>query len=131
VPVPPSFDYATVRIVPRVEREEFINIGVVVFSAERRFLDCRIELPEAKLRALAPDADLTAILRHVEAFRGVCTGDKGCGPIARLPASERFHWLVAPRSAVIQTSRVHSGLGEKPEEAVERLFDQLVRLPSM
>ena len=117
-----SFDYAILRVVPRVEREEFINSGIILFCPERRYLETRIWLDESRLRALWPDLDMDLIRQHLEAFPRICSGDPDAGPIARLPQRERFHWLVAPRSTVIQVSHVHSGLCESPETAMETLF---------
>jgi hypothetical protein len=123
-----SFDYAVIRLVPRVEREEFLNAGVVLFCLERRFLDARVHIPEKRLSAFWPDLDLDLVRRHLEAFVKVCCGDAAAGPIGHLPQRERFHWLVAPRSTIIQVSPVHSGLCESPELAIEQLFNRLVQL---
>jgi hypothetical protein len=126
VPERLAFDYAVIRVVPHVEREEFLNVGVIVFCAVRRFLRCRLELDADLLRVIAPTADVEAVAAHLEGMRRICAGDKAAGPIAALSASERFHWLTAPRSAVIQASPVHPGLSEDPEATLDRLFDQLV-----
>jgi hypothetical protein len=126
--VPPSpFQYAIVRVVPRVERGECVNAGVVLFCRPRRFLGARVELDEARLRALAPDVDLDAVHAHLDALRRIAAGDHAAGAIAALPASERFHWLVAPSSTIIQCSAVHTGLTDDPEGELERLMAQLVR----
>jgi hypothetical protein len=126
--VPPSpFQYAIVRVVPRVERGECVNAGVVLFCRPRRYLDVRIALDEARLLALAPDVDLDAVRGHLDALRRIAEGDETAGPIAALPASERFHWLVAPSSTIIQCSPVHTGLTDDPEVELERLVAQLVR----
>jgi pimeloyl-ACP methyl ester carboxylesterase len=114
------------RLVPRVEREEFINVGVIVFCRTRQFLRARVALDPRRVAALAPGVDLAAISEHLDARVRVAAGDSDAGPIASLPQSERFHWLVAPSSTVIQTSSVHSGLGDDPESVLERLFAQLV-----
>ena len=124
------FQYAVLRVVPRVEREEFVNVGVIVFCRTRRFLAARVALDPRRVRALAPDADLDALREHLEARVRVAAGDADAGPIAALPQSERFHWLVAPSSTVIQTSSVHSGLCDEPEAVLERLFEQLVAVGS-
>jgi hypothetical protein len=121
-----SFDYAVLRVVPRVDREEFINVGVILFCLERRFLDARIDVDEARLRALWPDIEMDVVRQHVEALAKVCRGDPLAGPIAQLSQRERFHWLVAPRSTIVQVSPVHSGLCEGPEETIDRLFKRLV-----
>jgi hypothetical protein len=126
VPAPLAFSYAVVRVVPRVEREEFVNVGVILFCAERRYLGCRLLLDEARLRALAPGVDAAEIARHLDALRAVCEADAAGGPIAALSASERFHWLVAPRSAAIQTSAAHAGISDDPEATLARLFETLV-----
>lgn len=120
------FDYAIVRVVPRVEREEFINVGVIVHAPTLRFLGCALHLDRARVAALAEGVDLDALARHLEAFRAVCEGRPGAGPIAALPPAERFHWLVAPRSAVIQTSPVHGGLCDDPAAALAELFARRV-----
>ena len=128
MPDPVSYDYAVVRVVPSVQREEFVNAGVVLFSRAAGFLGCRIQLDRARLRALAGGAalDLATVTAHLEAMKSVCAGDDAAGPIARLSPSERFHWLVAPRSTSIQISPVHGGVAEDPEAALERLFATLV-----
>jgi hypothetical protein len=125
VPEQSSFDYAVVRVVPRVEREEFINAGVVVFCSERAFLEARVWIDEVRLKALWPDIDIPLIREHLEAFPRICSGDPDAGPIAELEQRERFHWLVAPRSTVIQVSHVHSGLCESPERVLENLVNGL------
>jgi len=126
--VPPSpFQYAIVRVVPQVERGETVNAGVVLFCRPRRFLAARVELDEARLRALAPDLELDAVRGHLDALRRIAAGDAEAGPIAALPASERFHWLVAPSSTMIQCSPVHTGLTDDPEGELERLLARLVR----
>ena len=122
----PSYDYAVLRVVPRAEREEFVNVGVVLHCAELAFLDCRVAVNETRLRALWPEIDIQMIRRHVEAFPRVCAGDASAGPIARLSRRERFQWLAAPRSTVIQVSPIHSGLCESPAAALEELFRRLV-----
>jgi hypothetical protein len=126
VPALVSFEYAVLRVVPRVEREEFVNAGVIVFCLSQRFLKARVHVDEARLRALWPSLDLDLVRRHLEAFPGVCDGADGAGPIARLPLRDRFHWLVSPRSTVIQVSPVHSGLCESPERALDDLVRQFV-----
>lgn len=123
---PDPFQYAVLRLVPRIEREEFVNVGVIVFCRTRRFLQARVALDPRRIEALAPGFDLDAVREHLEARVRVAAGDPDAGPIAALPQSERFHWLVAPSSTVIQTSPVHSGLCEQPEELLDRLFAQLV-----
>jgi Protein of unknown function (DUF3037) len=125
--VPPSpFQYAIVRVVPRVERGECANAGVVLFCRPRRFLAAQVALDAARVRALAPEADLTALQGHLDAFARIAAGDPDAGPMAALPPSERFHWLVAPSSTVIQCSPVHTGLTDDPPGELERLVARLV-----
>jgi hypothetical protein len=126
VPALTSFDYAVLRVVPRVDREEFINAGVIVYCAEQPFLGARIHFDEARLRALWPALDVELVRQRLEAVPRICSGDPSAGPIARLTPRERFHWLVAPRSTIIQVSPVHSGLCEMPADALDRLFRQSV-----
>ena len=120
------FDFATIRVVPRVDREEFVNTGVIVFCLEQRFLHSRIHVNERKLRALCPELEIDVVREHLEAFPRICAGEEDAGPIAKLSPRERFQWLVAPRSTVIQISPVHSGLCELPQSALDELFRQLV-----
>jgi hypothetical protein len=122
-----SFDYAVVRVVPRVERGEFLNAGVIVFCRPRRFLAARIELDRARLAALAPWLDLDEVELHLAVFPRVAAGGPEGGPIGLLPLADRFHWLVAPRSAMIQTSPVHVGVSDDPATALQELMDLLVR----
>jgi len=121
-----SFDYAVIRVVPRVEREEFLNAGVVLFCLQKRFLQARVQAQEERWRLLWPQLDLELVRQHLEAFVKVCRGDADAGPIARLSQRERFHWTVAPRSTVVQVSPVHSGLCDDPAIAIEQLFQSLV-----
>jgi len=121
-----SFDYAVLRVVPRVEREEFLNAGVILFCLEKRFLGARVHIDGRRLAAVWPDLDLDMVRQHAEAFVKVCRGDPEAGPIAQLSQRERFHWLVAPRSTVIQVSPVHTGLCDSPEAALNQLFRELV-----
>lgn len=123
----PLFEYVVVRVVPHVERDEFINVGVVLYAPTRDFLGCRIELDRDRLRALAPDADVPEIERHLAAFAAVCRGQVDAGPIAALPLRERYHWLVAPRSSMLQTSPAHGGRADDLAREVDRLFGLLVR----
>lgn len=129
MPAPCSFEYAVVRVVPHVEREEFINAGVIVFCHDRGLLAARIELDEARLFALAPDVDLPLVRRHLATISILCEGGPESGPIGRLPLRERWHWLVAPKSTILQVSAPHPGLSETPEEWLERLLDRVVRAP--
>ena len=121
-----SFDYATLRIVPNVERGEFVNAGVVLHCAETPYLGCRVHLDEVRLRALWPSVDLDTVREHLDAFPKIAAADPGAGPIAKLSRRERFHWLVAPRSTIIQVSPVHSGMCDSPEQVLDELFRRLV-----
>ncbi len=129
MPALSSFDYAILRVVPRVEREELVNAGVILFCLERDFLQARVELDESRLRALWPGADVELIRQHLEAIPRICAGSPDAGPIARLSIRERFHWLVSPRSTVIQVSPVHSGRCDSPERALDELFRRMVLIP--
>lgn len=122
-----SYDYAIVRVVPRVEREEFINVGVIVSCPSKEFLEARIELDERRLRALEPNIDIDAIRTHLASIPAICTGGSQGGPIGRLSRRERFDWLVAPRSTIIQTSKVHTGRCTDPATLLEHLLDTMVR----
>jgi hypothetical protein len=126
--MPASFDYAAIRVVPRVERQEFINAGVVVFCLEKHYLAARIHLDEARLRALWPATDIELVRQHLEAIPRICAGDETAGPIATLSQRERFHWLISPRSTLIQPSPVHSGICETTDDLPERLARQLLDL---
>ena len=114
MPKPCTYDYAIVRVVPRVERGEFVNAGVIVSCAAQGLLQAAIELDEARLRALDPNADLPGLRAALAAIPLICAGGDAAGPIGRLSVRERFHWLVAPRSSSIQTSPVHTGRCETP-----------------
>lgn len=122
-----SFDYAVLRVVPRVERGEFLNAGVIVFCRTLRYLEAAVDLDGARVRALCPDADLPELEAYLATVVHICSGAPGAGPIGKLTPAERFHWLVAPRSTVIQTSPVHCGLCEDPHTALADLLDRLVR----
>ena len=126
MPTPSSFDFATIRVVPRVDREEFVNVGVIVFCLEQKFLQARVQLDEARLKALWPDLDVALIRQHLDAFVDISAGNKEAGPIAQLSVRERFHWLVAPRSTVIQCSPVHSGICASPEKVLDEVFQRMV-----
>ena len=121
-----SYDYAILRIVPSVEREEFVNAGVVLHSAEHAFLDCRVHLDPPRLAALWPALDLDVVRQHLEAFPKICAGHPDAGPIAGLSRGERFQWLVSPRSTIIQVSPVHSGVCDSPRAALDEIFRRLV-----
>jgi hypothetical protein len=121
------FEYAIVRVVPRVERGEMFNAGIVLHSRPRRFLAARIELDRAVLHSLAPGCDPAEVLDHLEAIPRIAAGDPAAGPIARLSRPERFHWLVAPSSTMVQPSEVHTGLTDDPAATLDHLFETLVR----
>jgi hypothetical protein len=123
---PSAFDYAVVRIVPSIEREEFFNAGVILFCPQQRFLQARIHLDERKLDALDAGLQAEEIYKRLDAVAKVCAGDHNAGPIARMSQRARFHWLVAPRSTVIQVSNVHSGICDDPERVLDRLFREQV-----
>ena len=129
MPAPSSFEYAVVRVVPSVAREEFVNAGVILFCGARDFLAARIELDDARLLALAPEIDLPFVRRHLEAIPRVCAGGGEAGPIGGLSARERWMWLVAPRSTIIQTSPAHPALGDALDASLERLLETTVRAP--
>lgn len=123
------YSYAMVRVVPRVERGECVNVGVVLFVRARRYLAARVELDRTRLLALAPDLDLALVERHLASFQAICDGRAEGGPLADLPPAERFHWLTAPRSTMIQTSPSHVGRTTDPATEVDRLLDAYVRPP--
>ncbi len=123
------FQYSIVRIVPRVERGERLNVGVVLLCRPKRYLAARTALDDARLRALDPDCDPAVIRPHLEAIERIAAGDDAAGPIARLTQAERFHWLVAPSSTVIQPSEVHTGLTDDPAAELDDLVRALVAMP--
>jgi hypothetical protein len=128
VSVRKAFDYAVLRAVPRVEREEFVNAGVILHAPAADFLAAHVGLDDARVRALFADVDVAALHHALEIHALVAAGDPRGGPIAALPRSERFHWLVAPRSTIVQTSAVHSGLCDDPAATLDRLVRTLVRI---
>ena len=122
------YDYAVIRVVPRVEREEFVNVGVILSCESSRYLEARIELEVSRVLALAPDVDLESLARHLDAIPAICRGGQGTGPIGLLPQRARFHWLTARRSSIIQTSPVHTGkCGDMPAN-MEHLLQRMVRI---
>ena len=126
--MPVSFEDAVLRVVPRVDREEFLNAGVILFSLKNRFLKALVHLDEQRLAALAPGVEVAELRDHLRAFEKVSEGAPDGGPIAQLTQRERFRWLVAPRSTVIQISPVHAGLCDDPEQMLQQLFRRLVSL---
>ena len=125
-PARSPFAYAILRVVPRVERGERFNAGVVVFCRQRGFLGARVALDERRLAALAPGTSASDVRAHLEALVSVAAGEPAAGAIAALPPSERFGWLVAPSSTIIQPSEVHTGLTDDPEATLDSLFAELV-----
>lgn len=121
------FEYAVIRVVPRVEREEFLNVGVILYCPAQGFLQTAFELNEERLRAFACDLKIPEIEEHLLAFEQICAGGAKAGTIGRLPLGERFRWLTAPRSTVVQTSPVHTGLCSDAPETLARLLTKLVR----
>jgi hypothetical protein len=126
-----SYDYAIIRVVPRVERGELVNVGVILSCPAVDFLDARVELDEERLRALDETLDIDNIRAHLATIPAICAGGSGAGPIGELPQRNRFHWLVAPRSTIIQPSPVHTGRTGNPASALERLLDAMVRRPAV
>ena len=124
-----SYDYAIVRVVPCVERGEYINAGVILFCRTRRFLDALVYLDIPRLTTLYPAVDLDMVQRYLEIIPLVCAGSAEAGAIGQLSQSERFHWLVSPRSTIIQTSPAHSGLSTDPAATLEHLLKTMVLLP--
>lgn len=117
-----SYDYAYIRVVPYIDRGEFINVGAILFCRTLRFLDAKIRVDEAKLQALAPTLDIPQLLAHLAFIPRICAGD---GPIGQLGQAESFHWLVSPHNTIIQTSPVHSGLCADPAIALDRLVKEI------
>jgi hypothetical protein len=122
-----TYDYAIIRVVPRVERGEMINVGVILSCPDVSFLEARIELDDERLRAFDATLDLDAVRAHLDTIPVTCRGGVEAGPIGALPQRARFHWLVAPRSTIIQMSPVHTGRTDDPSAAIERLLDRMVR----
>ena len=126
MPEPSAFDYAVIRVVPHVEREEFVNVGVILFCSTRRFLDVRIRLDEARLKSLSPELNMAQVRDHLDLIARVAAGGVAAGPLGQLSRFERFQWLVSPRSTTIQVSPVHGGLADDLSAALEDLFTRLV-----
>ena len=122
-----TYDYAVIRVMPRVEREEFVNVGVIVSCPAQGFLEARIELDEQRLLALDATLDIATVRDHLAAIPTICAGGAQAGPIGQLSQRERFRWLVAPRSTIIQTSPVHTGCCKDPAAVLEHLLDTMVR----
>ena len=120
------YEYAVIRVVPRVEREEFLNVGIVLFCKQQKFLQVLYKLEESKLKIFSDAVDLEQLQKNLEAFEKICRGDKDGGPIAQMDIASRFRWLTAVRSSVIQTSRPHPGLCVCLDGTLKRLFEELV-----
>jgi hypothetical protein len=121
------FEYAVIRVVPHVEREEFINVGVVLYCKDQKFLQTIVELNETRLMALCDKLDIAELKEYITSFVRICQGGASAGPIGKLPMAERFRWLTATRSTVVQTSKVHPGLCNDAAEMLDRLYRQLVK----
>jgi hypothetical protein len=121
------FEYAVIRVVPHVEREEFLNVGVILFCSAEKFLKCITEVDEDRLKVLCNKLDFTELKDHIQSFQRICAGGKDGGPIGVLSQAERFRWLTATRSTMVQTSKVHPGLCSDALEMLDRLFEQLVK----
>jgi hypothetical protein len=130
VPGEYTYDYAIIRVVPRVERGEQINVGVILSCPALDFLEARIEIDESRLLAIDQTLELEAVRAHLSTIPMVCRGGPGAGPIGALPQRNRFHWLVSPRSTMIQTSAVHTGRTSDPAAVTERLLETMVRRPA-
>ena len=126
MPALASYDYAIVRVVPQVERGECINVGIILFCRMRRYLAIRITLDTQRLTVFAPSLDIDEVRHVLEQLERVCKGGADSGPVGHLSLSERFHWLVAPRSTIIQTSPTHSGLCSNPEHTLDHLMKTMV-----
>lgn len=122
-----SYDYVTIRLVPKVEREEFVNVGVIVSCPARAFLEARIELDEQRVMALDSTLDIESLRVHLETIPAICTGGERAGSLGQLSQRQRFYWLIAPRSTMIQTSPAHSGLCNSPSAVLEHLLETMVR----
>lgn len=122
-----TFDYAVIRIVPRVEREEFINVGVILSCPAKKFLEARIELNEERLKCFAPKIEIEAIRQYLEIIPKICAGSDEAGIIGKLTQRERFYWLTATRSTIIQTSPIHTGFAVNAEEMLEKLMNKMVK----
>lgn len=120
------FEYAVIRLVPRVDREEFLNVGVILYCAKQNFLKTLFQLDEGRITSLYPEIDIETIRKHLNTFQLICEGDPDAGPIAKLPIAERFRWLTATRSTIIQISKVHPGFCTEAEESLHKLYRQLV-----
>ncbi|MEL7145668.1 MAG: DUF3037 domain-containing protein [Bacteroidota bacterium] len=121
-----TYEFAVIRVVPKVEREEFLNVGVILFSKTKRYLQMKYHLPAKKLMAFSPDLDIADLEGYLNAWEQVCTGRPQGGAIGELDTASRYRWLTATRSTIIQSSRTHPGLCTDPSEVLEKLFDLYV-----
>jgi hypothetical protein len=120
------FEYAVLRVVPKVEREEFLNVGIILFCKKTKFLQCLYHLDKERLRAFCPQLDIDEVAEYLHSFERICSGSKDGGPIGQLDTPSRFRWLTATRSTVVQSSKVHPGLSTDPKETLQHLYAQLV-----
>jgi hypothetical protein len=120
------FEYAVIRVVPRVEREEFMNVGVILYCARQKFLKMMYRIDAERFKAFAKDLDIAELEQNLLSFERICSGSKDSGPIGQLDAPSRFRWLTATRSTVVQTSKVHPGFCIDGEDTITRLYNQLV-----
>jgi hypothetical protein len=121
-----TFEYAIIRLVPKVEREEFFNVGVILFSKRKKFLDMKFHIDTQKLKAFAPEIELDFLNEYLNAWKIICEGKSAAGKIGELEMSDRFRWLAACRSTIIQSSKTHSGLCDNPEKELEDIFEKLI-----
>jgi len=121
------FEYAVIRLVPCVDRQEFLNVGIILYCKDEKFLESRFDLNDARLRALCPDTPRSEVEEHLEAFARICEGGESAGPIGKLSPGERFRWLTAPRSTIVQTSPVHTGLSTDVSQTLDDLLTKMVR----
>lgn len=120
------FEYAVIRVVPRVEREEFLNVGVILFCKKLQFLETKFQINENRMKSFCAEIDIEILREHLHTFEKICRGDNDSGPIGKLPLAERFRWLTATRSTIVQTSKTHPGFCKYPSETLTKLFEQLV-----
>lgn len=120
------FEYAVIRVVPRVEREEFVNVGVILYCKQQKFLQIKCSINEGRIRAFCPELDIDELKEHMNALQQICQGTQAGGPIARLDMPSRFRWITATRSTVVQASKVHPGLCDDATETLDKLYNQMV-----
>ena len=121
------YEYAVIRVVPRVDREEFLNVGIILFCKKQSIIKCRYELNRDKLLHVFPELDIDEVEEYLESFQKICEGTEDAGPIGKLDLPSRFRWLTATRSTVVQTSKTHPGLCTDMDKNLEHLFEQLVK----